>query len=152
MFVIFDLDGTLADCEHRKFLINPPPEEDTHPQWDEFYRRCVDDKPIMPIVNLLISMNLACHRIEIWTGRSDLVRSETEAWLRTHCIPPHLLTRMRPHGDHSNDAELKRSWLREHTMTPESWRPNIVFEDRSRVVEMWRDEGIQCCQVAPGDF
>jgi hypothetical protein len=27
-----------------------------------------------------------------------------------------------------------------------------VFDDRQKVVDMWRDNGIDCFQVAPGDF
>lgn len=27
-----------------------------------------------------------------------------------------------------------------------------VFDDRARVVRMWRKAGITCFQVAPGDF
>jgi len=28
----------------------------------------------------------------------------------------------------------------------------FVVEDRSRVVEMWRGEGLVCLQCAPGEF
>ena len=27
-----------------------------------------------------------------------------------------------------------------------------VFDDRNKVVDMWRKEGLLCCQVAEGDF
>ena len=27
-----------------------------------------------------------------------------------------------------------------------------VFDDRDRVVKMWRDKGLLCCQVYYGDF
>ena len=27
-----------------------------------------------------------------------------------------------------------------------------VFDDRNKVVDMWREEGFLCCQVADGDF
>jgi hypothetical protein len=27
-----------------------------------------------------------------------------------------------------------------------------VFDDRNKVVDMWREEGFLCCQVAEGDF
>ena len=35
---------------------------------------------------------------------------------------------------------------------PENERPTLVFDDRDRVVAVWRKHGIRCCQVAPGDF
>jgi hypothetical protein len=28
----------------------------------------------------------------------------------------------------------------------------FVVEDRNRVVEMWREEGLVCLQCAPGEF
>ena len=34
----------------------------------------------------------------------------------------------------------------------DGYEPILAFEDRERVVDMWRRNGIQCCQVAPGDF
>ena len=27
-----------------------------------------------------------------------------------------------------------------------------VFDDRTKVVNMWRENGLSCFQVAPGDF
>ena len=36
--------------------------------------------------------------------------------------------------------------------TEDGERLIAVFEDRDRVVAMWRDAGVPCFQVAPGDF
>ena len=30
--------------------------------------------------------------------------------------------------------------------------PVLVFEDRDRVVQMWRDAGLKCLQVKPGEY
>ena len=32
------------------------------------------------------------------------------------------------------------------------WNPDMVFDDRNQVVDMWRANGIPCLQVAPGNF
>ena len=41
----------------------------------------------------------------------------------------------------------------EEEMRPEDRaRLVAVFEDRKRVVDMWRENGVTCYQVAPGDF
>ena len=38
-------------------------------------------------------------------------------------------------------------------MSPEDRaRLVMVFDDRDRVVNMWRRNGVVCAQVAPGDF
>ena len=49
------------------------------------------------------------------------------------------------------DDVVKEEWL---LSLPEEIKSNIsiVFEDRKRVVDMWRNHGIQCCQVSEGDF
>ena len=60
-------------------------------------------------------------------------------------VDPSLLVHMRADGDHTPDVVLKRSWL--HALHPDE-RPDAVYDDRQRVVDMWRDEGITCFQVA----
>jgi hypothetical protein len=160
MFVVFDLDGTLACCAHRQHMIadwEPAPPIGaagaamanlTEPNWEAPYRACVDDKPMRATINTLIAFRAAGAAVEIWTGRSDLVRPETERWLMNNGIGNYHLKRMRPHGDHQPDVHLKRKWL----YAPFGERPDLVFEDRARVVAMWREEGIPCFQVAPGEF
>jgi hypothetical protein len=140
MFVVFDLDGTLADPTHRLHFIRGEPRD-----YDAFYAACPGDTPRPRVIGALYAHVAAGHRVEIWSGRSDAVRAETEAWLRAQGIDPGRLTHMRPAGDHQVDAALKRAWLR--TASP---RPDLTYDDRDSVVAMWREEGIECFQVAPG--
>ncbi|SDE63546.1 hypothetical protein [Kordiimonas lacus] len=142
MFVIFDLDGTLADVDHRRHLVNGP-----RPDWPSFYRSCVSDSPKHEVIGALKAHLKAGHRVEIWSGRSDEVRAHTHDWLEEHGIDPSLLTRMRDARDFTPDHILKRNWL----MACDA-RPDAVYDDRNKVVDMWRAEGIPCFQVAPGDF
>lgn len=143
MFVVFDLDGTLANTDHRAhFLTRPSREKD----WRGFFAACDQDRPHPHIVAVFHALKLAGHEIEIWSGRSDEVRDKTEAWLRANCLDGVPL-RMRKEGDYTADDALKMSWLAES-----SRKPHLLFDDRAKVVAMWRDHGIPCCQVAPGDF
>jgi len=57
---------------------------------------------------------------------------------------------MRRAGDRQADDRLKRGWLLDGSIPRE--RVLCVYDDRQRVVDMWRDEGLACFQVAPGDF
>jgi FMN phosphatase YigB (HAD superfamily) len=143
MFVIFDLDGTLSDGAHRQHLIATEPK-----LWDAFHRAAAFDTPIRPMVLLTRMFHATNQRVEIWTGRSDIAKLETQEWLMMHGVPYDRLL-MRPEGDHRPDTELKGEWLA--SLNPREW-PHLVFEDRTRMVEMWRSRGIQCAQVAPGDF
>jgi len=45
---------------------------------------------------------------------------------------------------------LKKGWLDE--MIEEGHEIMCVYDDRDKVVKMWRDNGISCFQVAPGPF
>jgi len=142
MFYVFDLDGTIADVEARRHFVAGAMKD-----WRSFYRSCVTDRPNVPVIAALKAHVDAGHRVEIWSGRSDEVKGETEAWLEAHGICPSLLIYMRDEGDYTPDDELKRRWLKASDR-----RPDAVYDDRNKVVAMWRAEGIACFQVAPGDF
>jgi hypothetical protein len=57
---------------------------------------------------------------------------------------------MRPQGSHTPDDVLKKAWLDE--LQAEGKSVMCVFDDRDKVVKMWRDNGITCMQVNYGDF
>lgn len=150
MVFIFDLDGTLAINFHRQHFLETKPR-----QWDAWNEACVDDTPNKPLVWLLEKATAAVGvHAYIMTGRDEKQREVTREWLVQHAsrdtayaVP--LI--MRPDGDHTEDTVLKAQWydvIRQMHPTHEF----VVIEDRKRMVEMWRGLGLQCWQVAPGDF
>lgn len=141
MFVVFDLDGTLCDISHRVHFVARG-----RKRWREFFAACGDDEPIWPVINALQAHAAAGHRVEIWSGRSDEVRAQTEEWLHRHGGIDKYLKRMRPVKDYQRDDGLKERWL-----LSEQERPSLVYDDRQRVVDMWRKHGIVCAQVAQWD-
>lgn len=142
MFVVFDLDGTLALTEHRAHFLNRPSKEK---DWRGFYAACDRDEPCHPLIRTLLALHSTGAEVEIWSGRSDEVKDKTTAWLAEHGLG-HIPIRTRRAGDHRPDTVLKAEWL------DEGRTPALVFEDRASMVAMWRSRGIVCCQVAPGDF
>lgn len=143
---IFDLDGTLANNDHRNHLVAGV----EHPDWDGYFRQCSKDTAHLAITRICNALYNAGFEIWIWTGRSaDTARASLE-WLEEHQIPHHGL-RMRPSGDRTPDHELKLQWYNELSQDD---RDRIVaaFEDRARMVAMYRNLGVVCLQVAPGDF
>lgn len=146
---IFDLDGTLADIRHRLHYIERAPK-----RYDLFFEACVDDKPNLPVTRILDTLQWE-NEILIFSGRSEVVRSKTIRWLYSHTnlsqAQVRVGLRMRASGDYTPDHELKRKWL--HEMSQEQ-RSRIVgvFDDRDRLVRMWREEGLTCFQVAEGNF
>lgn len=138
---VFDLDGILADCSHRLPLL---------PDYDAFFAACDKDKPILPVIKTALALAIAC---DIWivSGRSEVAREDTERWLELNRLKPEWLKFMRKKGDHRPDNEVKQEWL---SLLPDEDRKRIVavFDDRDRVVDMWRRNGLKCFQAAPGNF
>lgn len=146
--VIFDFDGTLALIDHRRHWLDKEqhPELNSDERWRGFFAACVDDLPNYPVIRMLQEL-WGKFRIVILSGRSDEVREQSEAWLLRHGIRYDEF-RMRAAGDHTVDEELKRAWLAEMNKD----EIFAVFDDRDKVVAMWRAEGLTCFQVAAGNF
>lgn len=142
--VIFDLDGTLALIDHRRHLVESP-----NPDWDLFFASCVDDAPNEPIIEVAQSLTERGYDIHVLSGRSDAVAEATIEWLNKHRITRRSLL-MRPAGDYTPDDELKVRFIESLGLTPANTL--CVFDDRDKVVAMWRRLGFACVQVAPGDF
>lgn len=156
MFVVFDLDGTLANIDARvdQYLICPArgyphKRAEADIDWDSFHLDCAQDEPIPHALEVLRALYSAGHHVQIWTGRGAIARADTIQWLLMHGVPHEVADEdliMRPIGDHRNDDEMKRDWIAHYG------KPDLVFEDRNRVVNMWRNMGVPCFHVAPGDF
>ncbi len=142
--VIFDLDGTLADITHRLHYIKGEGKKD----WDAFHAACMDDAPIHELIAVAKTVS-EVFPIHIVSGRTDTVRLQTSHWLNANGVPAKTLW-MRKAGDYRPDYEVKLEILVQ--MQGEGLNPILAFDDRQQVVDMWRSEGIRCCQVAPGDF
>jgi len=144
MIVLFDLDGTLARIDHRRHLV-----QGGQKRWREFYAACPLDELNEPVAAAWRAHRYAGCGLWIVSGRSDEVRRETEIWIKQHDLQPDNLL-MRQAKDHQPDVSLKHGWLRSGRIPKD--RVLCVYDDRSSVVAMWREEGLACFQVAPGDF
>lgn len=142
--IIFDLDGTLADIDHRLHFIRGQKK-----RWHEFFQASIHDSPIPPIIELCNVLYAAAYRIRIFTGRSEAVREGTIEWLHKHGVQYNSLT-MRAEGNFTPDHELKAVWLEQ--ILSEGEQILCAFDDRDQVVEMWRRRGLTCLQVAEGEF
>ncbi|KRQ11644.1 hypothetical protein AOQ73_06095 [Bradyrhizobium pachyrhizi] len=144
---VFDIDGTVADTTHRQHHISGE-----RKNWDAFFAACDQDAPIPHMVELANTLAGGGDDIIFATGRSEDVREKTLTWLRgqfgSWIFPEDVY--MRKAGDHRADTIVKAELLEE--IRADGWEPIMVFEDRASVVTMWRELGIPCCQVAPGDF
>jgi len=142
--ILCDLDGTLADCQHRVPLILEIPR-----RWTEFFDACDYDKPIRHVIDLINAIDRNVFDVWITSGRSDECFSKTVKWLEDNGVKYGRII-MRKAGDHTDDGILKPSWLVDGTIPRD--RVAFALDDRNRVVNAWRECGIPCFQVASGDF
>jgi len=160
--IIFDLDGTLANDDHRARYLHPP---HTDPRcskvydgdgicpcgakrdWSNYFARAGDDTPKPQVIQ--ICKDLArWHQIYILSGRSESTADVTRKWLRQQEVQYDRL-RLRGVDDRTQDDVLKIQWVEDMGIRD---RVICIFEDRQRVVDAWRAAGYTCFQVAPGNF
>ena len=145
--IVFDIDGTLADCSQRLHHIQKSP-----PDWDSFFAETEKDEPIAEMCGLAFTLMRARVLILFCTGRPEKTREATVRWLCTDAESGRRRkARFHAQGRRSPPGRCGQAELLEE-MKDEGYEPIMVFEDRKRVVDMWRSKGIRCCQVAPGDY
>ena len=140
---VFDLDGTLANIDHRLNLIKCE-----RPDWPSFYRSCVSDSPKHWVISLL-DMCKQRGEILILSGRSDEVEGYTRDWLQQHSIMYDYLA-MRPAGNSQADHILKKKMM-EDFLRDKDFEVQFIVDDRQRVVDMWRKNGFNVLQCEAWD-
>lgn len=147
MVVIFDIDGTLADCSHRIQYAQSK-------QWDEFHSRALEDPVIVNIADLMIEL-ANNYEIILLTGRPEKYRYLTEQWLELCGLDDfydELI--MRQDGDWSQDFKMKIKALEDHFGDQEAVLDSVwlVIDDRDSVVEGLRNYGLTVLQPAVGGY
>lgn len=164
--IIFDLDGTLADCEHRRHFVDPSRSRDHilqgyygngkiveekgvycnitdgkrfKPNWLEFYDACDKDRPIWPVIYICRYFHNSNIEVQIWSGRSESVKEKTCEWLENFSVY-HDVLKMRPIDDNTPDEILKERWLNE--AIEQGCEIEFVLDDRPKVIRMWRRRGV----------
>jgi predicted kinase len=145
--VIFDIDGTLADCSHRVHHVNGGKKN-----WPAFMAGIPDDKPNTQVVFLnklfhyLRSQGATDMPTFLCSGRSENERKDTEDWLWDNGVE-YAKMFMRKAGDYRADHIVKRELLEE--IRADGYEPWLIFDDRQCVVDMWRKEGLFVLQCDP---
>jgi predicted kinase len=141
--IVFDIDGTLANCSHRVHHVNSKKKD-----WVAFMKGIPDDIPNEQVVwlNHLIKRDPYTGPIFLCSGRSENERIDTVEWLRKHGVFYDRMF-MRKAGDYRADHIIKRELLED--IRAEGYEPFIIFDDRQCVVDMWRKEGLFVLQCDP---
>jgi|SRR5688500_3564166 len=134
--IIVDVDGTVADCTS----VRSPYDETKYHL----------DKPKRDVIDMVRyhAYNLD-HRVIFVSGRHKDGYKVTEEWLFEHVkVPIEGLFMRYERG--TEDSVIKANLFNQHIRG--KYNIVCVYDDRNRVVDMWRSLGLLCCQVAKGDF
>ncbi|GAA2070265.1 polynucleotide kinase [Actinomadura alba] len=114
------------------------------------WARVGEDLPNSPVITVVQALAAAGHHIVYMSGRSEECRAATKVWIAEHVGVPGEALHMRARGDHRPDHIVKRELYRRRVKP--RYDVTGVFDDRAKVVRMWRNLGLTVLQVADGDF
>lgn len=134
--VIFDIDGTIADLQHRMHMFKGRGKTD----WEVFVGECHNDVPIKWSIRLLTTLHNSGFNIALVTSRSDIHREKTVNWLEKYNVPYQNLY-MRCRGDLRHTTEVKRE-IFETFFDADS--VEFAIDDDLNVVALYRELGIPC--------
>ena len=164
--VLCDIDGTIADCEHRRHHVTGKKKD-----FESFYAEQYMDGAIKTTVAVLEALTRTRYGLIFVSARPEKYRKDTEEWLASWV---YLLVKnsvldeqrikyvkdiqdweclgllMRPEGDYRADHIVKEE-IYLNRIKPH-YNVFMVLDDRQKVVDMWRKHGLICHQVADGDF
>jgi hypothetical protein len=148
MDVIFDIDGTLLNIEHRLKFIKKSPKD-----WKSFRdpKQKHWDEPIVPVINLMSALYFGGETVILCSGRTlsekedtlNSLKSYTGEWI--YDIPSYF----RNDGDFREDTVVKSELL--DAMYTHDFEPTMVFDDRPSVIRMWRERGLKVADVGYGE-
>ena len=131
--IIVDVDGTLTKMADRS-------------PYD--WSRVKEDAINQPIVSLVRKL-ADYYTVIIMSGRDSICRNDTIEWLNEKGVF-FAEVFMRPEGDTRKDNIVKRELFDKYVR--DNYQVEFVLDDRSQVVQEWRQMGLTCLQVADGEF
>ena len=155
--IVFDIDGTLANIEHRLDYVRCKPKN-----WAAFDAGIPNDKVNEPVAEIYRQMAGATeqvmpeyphsnlHSIVLASGRNERSRQATEDWLRNKGLNLYQKLYMRKADDFRADDIIKNEIIDE-IVADYGKLPDMWFDDRPRVVRAVRQRGIFVFDVYQGE-
>ena len=142
--IIFDVDGTIADVEHRRHFVNG------NNDWDSFRKETVNDTPVQWVCDIAKRFIAQGDEVAFFSARNESERDITEKQISDWIGDGHKGVFLRPDGDFTPDDVFKSELA--DKFIDMGGKIDLIFDDRQKVVNMWRDKGFTVVQVADGDF
>jgi len=146
MLVVFDIDGTLANIEHRLDYVRSKPKN-----WKAFDAGIPNDKVNDVVRETLEGLRWNGNTIILASGRNERTRDATVSWLtenRVWCYVDKLY--MRKADDFRSD-DIVKDEIVDEIVEDYGKLPDMWFDDRPRVVKAVRARGIFVLDVYQGE-
>lgn len=142
--IICDIDGTIADLTHRLHYVKGDTKD-----WDSFFAYVISDAFRFDVWRQVIE-DAGTYNAEVVfvSGRSDTTRQATTDWLRSHTGLNDFKLIMRQSWDKRDDTVVKREIYDKYLSR---MRVVKVYDDRPKVIRMWRDLGLDVVDVGTGE-
>lgn len=140
--IIFDVDGTIADVQHRRKFVDGSQPKD----WPSFKAATVHDTPITHVCEMAKNHVSQGDVVIFVSARNTSEKSVTVKQIQEWIGIEDPILFLRPEGDYRPDHEFKQDVLGE-IKEAIGTNPDLVYDDRNVVVDMWRSHGIEVHQV-----
>jgi|TARA_B100001093_G_C26850947_1_gene1025099 ribonucleotide monophosphatase NagD (HAD superfamily) len=129
--VICDIDGTIANNDHRQHLLKE------FKDWDIFFAQLHLDEPILDVIEKIKDLKREGKEIVFLTGRPERYRSSTKEWLSKYFNFKFQLE-MRKDKDLRNKLDSKKDSLLV------IGKENIfkIFENDYQLIQLWNSMGL----------
>lgn len=144
--VICDLDGTLADIQHRLHFVAQTPKD-----WKGFFEAIPGDTLRQDVLEVLLRHEDDDREIFFVSGRSEEHRGVTEEWLE-RVLDGYRIHRtlfMRRTHDRRPDTEVKQDIYDAYFKGRDIVE---VIDDRPRIIAMWKANGLRVRDVGSNAF
>lgn len=146
MLICFDLDGSLANIEHRLDYVRSKPKN-----WRAFEAGIPNDQVNEPVAQVFHALRFFGNEMIFASGRSESSREATMDWLRVNDLWDYRCKLyMRKAGDYRSDDIVKDEIIDE-IVADYGKLPDMWFDDRPRVVRAVRKRGIFVFDVYQGE-
>ena len=144
--ICFDIDGTLANIEHRLDYVRCKPKN-----WAAFDAGIPNDKVNQSVAMMFWALQeQEMHNIVLASGRNERSRQATEHWLTRNALGGYEKLYMRKADDFRADDIVKDEIIDE-IVADYGKLPDMWFDDRPRVVRAVRKRGIFVFDVYQGE-
>lgn len=139
--VIFDIDGTLMNEEHRAQYRDAK-------DWKTYFSLCGLDSPIQPIIDLTHEYKSKGYEVWAMSGRSFSCEQDTLDSFKKHNVHfDHL--KLRGEGNMIPDYVIKPAWVKKLIGLE---RVQVVYDDSPKVIESFRKLGLKVIDVTELEY